>query len=354
MDKYDLDLGNGIVVGEIDKPLVDDFLKVAHSAHLTNDQNKAVLKAYFAVQEKVTEARNQEDLRLSEECEEALRPEWGKEFRANLNRVTQMLDRVGGAEQIKTAQGKDESLTAMILHGRLADGTPIGSSPAALKLLLGVALLENPAGALVPAGSGPAGIENSIAEIEKFMKTNRAAYNKDEKLQARYRDLLEAQEKRRQASWSDLTSSTKSLVSTPKQASVARSTTSFRFRAILCVAFMSHRSPVLPGFLAGYAACGILHTVVASYAWWTPRSAAPPEAHSSQRGASAAARQRPNGTPWQALQRTPPDDGSVTDRSWTQTAPEGMSKSQIRLFKFNTVRSLKKLDGLRCRLSKPA
>jgi len=106
-EKYDLDLGNGITVGEIDKPLVDDFLKVAHQANLTTDQNKAVLKAYFQVQEKVTEARAQEDIRLKDESEETLRAEWGKEFRPNINRVTQMLDRVGGAEKVKTQHGTE-------------------------------------------------------------------------------------------------------------------------------------------------------------------------------------------------------------------------------------------------------
>jgi len=72
---------------------------------------------------------------------------------------------------------------------------PVGSSPAALKLLLGLALMENPAGALVPAGAGPSGISDEIAQIEKFMNTNRAAYNKDERMQARYRDLIDAREK---------------------------------------------------------------------------------------------------------------------------------------------------------------
>jgi len=183
-DKYDLDLGNGIVVGELDKPLVDDFLKIAHQVHLTPDQNKAVLRAYYAAQEKVTEARAADDVKIKEQCEENLREEWGKEFRANINRAVQMLDRVG-----------EPGLADQFLSGRLADGTPIGSSPAALKMLLGLALIENPTGVLVPQGAGPGGVDDEIKSIESFMRKNRDKYNKDEKMQARYRDLLEAREK---------------------------------------------------------------------------------------------------------------------------------------------------------------
>lgn len=184
-EKYDLDLGGGLVVGEDDKPLVDDFLKVAHQNNLTPDQTKAVLRGYYSAQEAVSTARAEEDRRIQDESEETLRGEWGTEFRGNINRVVQLLDRVA-----------PDGLAEQFLSGRLADGTPIGSSPAALKMLLGLSLIENPAGVLVPAGGSQSeGLDGEIAKIEKFMKTNRTAYNKDEKMQARYRDLLDAREK---------------------------------------------------------------------------------------------------------------------------------------------------------------
>ena len=83
------------------------------------------------------------------------------------------------------------------MGGRLADGTPIGSSPDALKFLVGLALIQNPTGVVVPGSEANPmkGVEEELAKIDQTMKTNRAAYNKDEKMQARYRELLVAKEK---------------------------------------------------------------------------------------------------------------------------------------------------------------
>lgn len=183
-EKYDVDLGKGFVIADSDKPLVDVFLKEAHKTHQTPDQVKASLRAYFSVTEQVSQARAAEDVAVQDAAEEELRGEWGQEFRPNMSRIHQHLDRVAGKD-----------LKDLFLSGRLADGTPIGSSPAALKMLLGLALMENPAGVLVPGGAGPAGLDDEIKVIEKTMRTNRTEYNRNEVMQARYRDLLEARER---------------------------------------------------------------------------------------------------------------------------------------------------------------
>jgi hypothetical protein len=84
-----------------------------------------------------------------------------------------------------------------LLNGRLADGTPIGSSPEMLKFLVGLALIQNPSGVVVPGSEADPmkGVEGEIEKIEKTMRENRKAYNLDEPMQARYRQLLEAREK---------------------------------------------------------------------------------------------------------------------------------------------------------------
>jgi len=79
-----------------------------------------------------------------------------------------------------------------LLRGRLADGTPIGSSPEVLRFLVGLAREKNPAGVVVPSGVATAqSVSDEIQKIEKVMRDDRAAYNRDEKMQARYRQLLE-------------------------------------------------------------------------------------------------------------------------------------------------------------------
>lgn len=184
-DKYDLNLGDGLVVGADDKPMVDQFLKAAHDSNQTPDQVKATLKSYYAVNERITADRVEKDRQIQEETTETLRADWGPEFRRNINLVHGLFDATASPE-----------LKQAFLGGRLADGTPIGSSPEALKMLLGLALVNNPAGTVVPGGSGnlPQAVDDEIGKIEKTMKENRGAYNKDEKMQARYRELLGARE----------------------------------------------------------------------------------------------------------------------------------------------------------------
>jgi len=185
-EKYDLDLGGGLKVGDEDRPFVDQFLKSAHGTNQTQDQVKASLRAYYDVQEKITEQIQQKDLQYKESAEETLRAEWGNDYRRNINLVNGLLDGVGSPD-----------LKDKILHGRLSDGTPIGASPDALKMLISLALINNPAGTVVPNAGGNVAqtVGDEIGKIEKVMRENRKAYDKDESMQARYRELLGAREK---------------------------------------------------------------------------------------------------------------------------------------------------------------
>jgi hypothetical protein len=180
-DKYDL---GGFKVAETDKPVVDLILKNAHATNQTPAQVQANIKSFYDVQERLTVARQEADVAAQDTAQETLRAEWGPEFRRNMNLIGNLFDASGSQE-----------LKDNILRGRLADGTPIGSSPEALKMILGLALMQNPAGTVVPAGANQGQVvDDEIATIEKFMKSNRKEYDKDEKKQARYRELLGARE----------------------------------------------------------------------------------------------------------------------------------------------------------------
>ena len=102
-------------------------------------------------------------------------------FRSNL--INSMLD------------GAGQDVKASLFKGRLQDGTPIGSSPAILRWLLGLELQRNPARVITPNSGERMGetVSDEIAKIEKAMRDNRKAYDKDEKMQARYRELLQWQ-----------------------------------------------------------------------------------------------------------------------------------------------------------------
>jgi hypothetical protein len=181
-DKYDL----GKDTDGMDKDALKQMLEVAHKTNQTPEQVKASIAAVKAMAIQSAESRHEADLAVQKESEDVLRTEWGTEFRRNINLIHGMLDGT------TTPELKDK-----LLGGRLSDGTPIGSSPEALKFLVGLALIHNPTGVVVPGSEANPmkGVESEIEKIEKTMRENRNAYNKNEPMQARYRELLEAREK---------------------------------------------------------------------------------------------------------------------------------------------------------------
>lgn len=174
-EKYDL----GLEIQQQDKALVDKFLGAAHGANMTPAQVKASLESYYSVLEDAKAARETLDRDIQTKAEDELRQEWGDEYRRNVGLITNMLDSAG------------EGVRDKILMGRLSDGTPIGSSPQVLKFLTALALERNPTGTVVTGGTAnDATVAAEIEKIEKTMRENRSTYNKDEKMQERYRSLL--------------------------------------------------------------------------------------------------------------------------------------------------------------------
>lgn len=175
-DKYDL--GKDVKVADADKPMFDVMFKAMHATNATPEHVASVVKTWYDLKQQVEEHQAAQDKRIATESEDALRTEWGAEFRRNMNLVHGLLDGSG-------SQGLKEN----VLGGRLADGTPIGSSPEALRMLLGVALTANPTGTVVPGGGGENG-ETIKTEVEKLQKI--PANKKTEAQSTRERDLISA------------------------------------------------------------------------------------------------------------------------------------------------------------------
>jgi hypothetical protein len=185
-EAYDLTFDDGLVIGEEDKPFVDNFLKAAHAANYTPSQVKEALRFHYANQEAQAEAREQADADLARKTIDALRLEWGGDYRTNMNGISALLDTA-------PAGVKDK-----LKNSRTADGTPLMSDPDTLKFLVGMFRTINPVTTIGISGDDAAvakGIDAELDSIKETMRTNRAKYNKDEKMQARYRELIAAKER---------------------------------------------------------------------------------------------------------------------------------------------------------------
>lgn len=184
-EEYQIKLPGGVVLGDADKAVVDDFLKVAHSGNLRPDQVNSVLNWYYEKQDQAEAEQAQTDAIFRQNAEEELRAEWGGQYRLNVNLALGLLD---------TAPA---DVKESLLGARLADGTPLGNHPGVLRWLANTSRELNPVTTVVP-GSGAnaaSAIDDEIAAIEKRMAEDRKAYFKDEKAQARYRELLTARSK---------------------------------------------------------------------------------------------------------------------------------------------------------------
>lgn len=185
-DKYEVKLSNGLVIGEEEKPFVDEFLKVAHSSNATPDQVNKMLGWYYETTDARAEEQIKADIEFKREAEESLRTEWGADYKTNLNLLNSVFD------------AAPEGLKQNLMSARMADGSVLGNNPEALKFLAGLAREINPVATVVPgAGAGAAAaIGDEIAKLTKLAGDYDSDYWKgpnSANMQKRLDDLLAAQ-----------------------------------------------------------------------------------------------------------------------------------------------------------------
>lgn len=183
-EDYGKDLGDGIVIGDDDKPMADSFMQFAHSENMHPSAVKSALKWYYKFEEETRAAQAAADKADKARGVDELRAEWGAEYRANLNAVKGMLD------------AEDPELFAQLFGSRDETGAMLGNEPRVLRWLAKMATLLNPAATLVPghATNSLQSIESEIAEIKKKMGTK----DYDDAMRKRYEVLLDAQLKLKQ------------------------------------------------------------------------------------------------------------------------------------------------------------
>lgn len=178
-----LKLSNDRVLGDDDKPVLESFAKAIHQAGATPQMFNAATDWWFDYQQAVQEAQLESDADFRVQSEAVLKQELGGDYRRTVGAIPTLFSNTPSEVQ------------DLLLNGRTADGKLLGNHPEVVKWLASVASELYPAASMhMPDGDAAKGIDNEIAEIEQYMHTNRAAYFKDEKRQARYRELLAVRE----------------------------------------------------------------------------------------------------------------------------------------------------------------
>jgi hypothetical protein len=180
-----LELPQGLQLGEADNAAISDFFLSAHEANMHPKDVNAAVSWYFEHIEREGALEMDRIARHRTDADMELHKDWGDMYKRNLNVVSEVLDRAGG-------DFKD-----YMFNATGPDGVPLGNNPQFLRWAAQLGMELNPAATVVP-GSGTnsaRAIDDEIAAIEADMNKDRNAYFKDEKKQARYRELLAAREK---------------------------------------------------------------------------------------------------------------------------------------------------------------
>lgn len=182
-------LENGAVLGDADKALAGSFAEHLHKVGAPQKVYDSALSWYLGHVEKQAADLDAADEANKTTTNKVLREEWGPRFERKRNSVGPLFETAPGGADVKNPG----SLMSRLLGGRTADGKLIGDDADVVRWLVSIAQDRNPAAAVVEEGAATSQtVDNEIAALEKRMRTDRDAYFKDEKAQARYRELLEA------------------------------------------------------------------------------------------------------------------------------------------------------------------
>lgn len=187
-----LELPQGVIPGEADKPLLADFAAAATKANWTQEQYNQAIGWYYGLQDRLLGEQQQADADYHIASTQELQREWGTEFKQNINRVTQFFDKF-----------MPKDFADALRSARLPDGSIAGNSPAFNRAFAELSRAYDPAGTVLPnvPGATMANVESRISEIEtKHMRApygsaDWKAYHMGEagaKMQQEYRSLLEA------------------------------------------------------------------------------------------------------------------------------------------------------------------
>lgn len=186
-EDYKVELSDGYIIGEDEKPQVDKYIKMMHDENTPPDIVNKNLNAYFKIKEDREAQVYQQNNDAKNSTVEMLRQEWGPKYTGNINTVVSF---------IKTKFGDSAD---KILHGFGTDHVALMNDPKILGALFQLATEIDPASTITNANNPGTlkSVEEEISSIERRMSGDRDAYFKDNAAQERYASLITAREKMR-------------------------------------------------------------------------------------------------------------------------------------------------------------
>lgn len=187
-EDYKVNLPAGKQAPKEDDAFLKSFLKAAHEENYSQSQVDKAINSFYEEVERQSAAVGEAEEAAVQKADDQLRQEWGSDYRLNMAMAEALLSRA-------PAGFRDR-----FMNGYLDDHTPIRASTEAWKWLVQMEREINPAGTVVPGAGANVGkaIADELNDLKKLMADQNSEYwkgPKAESMQARYRELLGAQEK---------------------------------------------------------------------------------------------------------------------------------------------------------------
>lgn len=181
-EDYEVNLDEGLVLGDEDKEILGNVFPVAHTMNLSTDQVSQLTNAMMLGQQQQYHKQEIQQEAWQKEADAQVRSAWKGDYETNKNILTQTI--LGSLP---------ESVREEFEHATLADGRKVFNSPEMLIAMADWARTMNPSAAVVPNNANPMqAIETEIKELEGRMGNKE--WFKDDAAQLRYRDLITAQQ----------------------------------------------------------------------------------------------------------------------------------------------------------------
>lgn len=184
-EDYKIQLKDGFVIGDEDKPIVDKVLSTMHAKNINSDVVSEVLNSFYEARQAEEDAEYDLIIESKAKAQESLKAEWGVEYNRNKTIIEGFIEKRFGED------------ASAIFGARLPDGSILGSNPKVLNKLYTLAADADPEITILNSLNNRGtldSISDRIAEIKNIIKTDEARYYKDESLQSEYGRLLTAQQ----------------------------------------------------------------------------------------------------------------------------------------------------------------
>jgi hypothetical protein len=162
---YKLNLPEGIVVGEADKPLWDLFLNNANKLNLSQAELDKVAPAYYAMEKELNIAQDKQIKEAYRQNDAALREMWSSDMATNLSINEDFLTKTGG-----------EQLVSLLSNAMGADNRPLANHPIFAKFLNEQARLSGFTKGMVYDAEGQ---QNKVEDEIQELMAKRTGMNRD-------------------------------------------------------------------------------------------------------------------------------------------------------------------------------